>query len=442
MLKIEISFLSYCWENRLKPFDDESISKYVSYMLEKNQHEFISLMDDYESNFNLESPTNYFLVPEICANFVTPYPIFQLFQLSMIDDLSISERKKELKNMQAHVISRHTLGHLKRNDAIAIGLYINECLKAEMYQEAFINGSSIYLRKFKNEYIFNFVNEYIFIFSGGEIDPDKDFDRLKFGHFGFISTLLYFLYYLREDELVKAKSCLQDLKEEFPELFYLFAYGFTTIKINLSTNPSINAIKNFGKIDPQTNDEEYEASILDFIKFVKYTCSYCFHYSSNLSKVVKEITKENLNYYMDTLSIGEKFVAVAIMAVGTRNYGKLIRNDGLIFIDDVKRVLTFPNEELDEDDKEMLDTVSKFVSIKDENLTNILIGLSSNNMIEDLDFESGTFVVLDELFVFSEAFSTGLMTALKNNPNLFEEGNLDDLVLTTVDEGDLKDHES
>lgn len=442
MLILENYYLEYCDLNKLEILSVESANSFLKAESTINPDDLLKAIDNFELQFDPRKGLNNYLVPGLCKILKHPRPIFRLYNLSLRDDLSITERQEEMDLLTLPFLSRHTLGHLKRNDFIAVGMYITECLKCEQYKHAREFGAVVFETKYKNEYLKNFFDSYIKIFSNEEIDPKTEFDRFKFGFFDFLSDVLYFLYYLREEEKELAKGVLTNLDFDCKEIYYLFGLGFCSTKIDITSTPSIQEIKKFGKIDPSLDLEGYEKSVLNLVLFLKLTCSYVFKYFYNYQTVLTEVATENLSLSMDVLTTQDKLLAVAIMVVGLH----VLETTGtycLVKIEDVKKAISFASQEKEKTNEEDdLKYFVKFMSNDEKEFNNSLINLENHDFISDLDFEKGTFVATDELFIFTNTFSVSLLAAFKNNPDLIEENDLDDFSIAATTNDDFKDHES
>lgn len=441
MYTLEKDYIEYCELNNLPILETESIDSFFSASSTHHPEELLDEIDHFELNFDIRPLLTRYFVQGLCKILKHPWPIFSLYYLTLKEDLTITERQEKVDLLTLPYMSRHAMGHLKRNDYIAIGLYITECLRSEHYKYAFEFGSKIFETKYKNIYLKNFFESYIKIFSNEEIDPFSEFDTSKFGTFEFISDILYFLYYLREEDKEKARDSLNKLEATQKEIYYLFALGFCSTKIDVTSTPSIKAIKNFGKIDPMVDYEAYKYSVYDFILFLKVTCSYCFNYFYNMQTFVADLTTEIIDNYMSLLSVQEKMIALVIMVLGFRAIDE--HENATIQIQEVKNAITYASKEDDTKEGELnLKFFIRFLSNDQEEFNNTLIELQNHGMISDLNFEKGTFIPLDELFAFTNAFSAGLMTAFKNNPDMFDEKGLEDLSISITKDDDFTGHES
>lgn len=425
MLKIEKSYIEYCTEHKLDPLKVKTCEDFLC-ELRNDKPRFLKEVDELKLKIDPRSPLGKICSVALVNSFEDVNAIFEIVALSENNELTISERRNELKKLSDDFFEEHFYDNKKRNDFIATTMFITECLRAELYDLAYKASDSVFLKKYQNTCLGNFFKLYIDIFADKEIDPQFDFDEEKFGTLPILSDVLYFLYCLREENDDEADKTLEKIKCENKEMYFLFGLGFCTVKIDVASLPKYSLCKTFGQLDPNLDYFKYKESLNNLILFLKIGCEYCFKFFYQFERKFNEEATDFLGEQLAILSTQEKMLAVAIMTVGFQQFNTT--NLLKLKISNVKKIIRestkISNGSEDIDPTMMF--FDKFLSQDDESLDEAFIALQGHNFIANLDFDNDTFEPQDELFVFTNAFTSGLLKAFKDNPSLIDSDELNE----------------
>lgn len=429
MLKIEHEYITYCHSKHLDPLKEDTAIGFFEW-LKDDKDKFYEQINEFKLKIDPRSIVGKLFSTVLVGCFEDVDFVFEIVALNTNETYTIFERKKRIQEIYDAYLEQHIYAIKKRNDLIVGALMITECLRAEDYTNAYKSCSLMFNDKYHNQCLFNFFRIYIDIFSNKEIDPQTEFDVTQFGTYPFLSDVLYYLYSLREENDEEAEHALNSIKEQSKELYFLFGLGFCTVKIDVISLPKYAICKKFGTIDPNSDYFAYKESIYTLILFLKIACDYCFKYFYQFEKKYNEEAVKFLNTQLHILSLQEKLLTVAIMSTGFTQFNTTSFID--MRISKVKQIIKEAAKEVKvQSDQEVTEKFfAKFLSPEESDIDQTLIDLENHGFISNLDFDNDKFTPEDELFIFTNAFSSGLMKSLKDNPNLFDS---DDITEFSVD---------
>ena len=324
------------------------------------------------------------------------FPIFNLVILSKSSNLSLFEREKKTDEINAlfhdNYISKH--GKLNNVEFLTYLELINEYLFSQSYSKAKELYKELFIKKMKSEYFYNFAITYFEIYKSNA--HSQDILQKINGFSNDFASVLRFIYFVTNEEFIKAINELKAIKTINPFLYYLL--GFRHISVAIIENKGLTLSKTkelLSNVDFYENNDDPLRHI-NVLLFISKLCE-VFIFSSHSWEKFNEVNRIN---FLDRneLPIETQYVVVAI-----EDIMKLKKNDPTIMTSDLLQYLKTQSKEVN-DNYSSSNISRKFAKISKTYLVNTFDKLEFLDLVHHLDPNKSLYLVSDDLLILADFY--------------------------------------
>lgn len=324
------------------------------------------------------------------------FPIFNLVILSKSSNLSLFEREKKTDEINAlfhdNYISKH--GKLNNVEFLTYLELINEYLFSQSYSKAKELYKELFIKKMKSEYFYNFAITYFEIYKSNA--HSQDILQKINGFSNDFASVLRFIYFVTNEEFIKAINELKAIKTINPFLYYLL--GFRHISVAIIENKGLTLSKTkelLSNVDFYENNDDPLRHI-NVLLFISKLCE-VFIFSSHSWEKFNEVNRIN---FLDRneLPIETQYVVVAI-----EDIMKSKKNDPTIMTSDLLQYLKTQSKEVN-DNYSSSNISRKFAKISKTYLVNTFDKLEFLDLVHHLDPNKSLYLVSDDLLILADFY--------------------------------------
>ena len=324
------------------------------------------------------------------------FPIFNLVILSKSSNLSLFEREKKTDEINAlfhdNYISKH--GKLNNVEFLTYLELINEYLFSQSYSKAKELYKELFIKKMKSEYFYNFAITYFEIYKSNA--HSQDILQKINGFSNDFASVLRFIYFVTNEEFIKAINELKAIKTINPFLYYLL--GFRHISVAIIENKGLTLSKTkelLSNVDFYENNDDPLRHI-NVLLFISKLCE-VFIFSSHSWEKFNEVNRIN---FLDRneLPIETQYVVVAI-----EDIIKSKKNDPTIMTSDLLQYLKTQSKEVN-DNYSSSNISRKFAKISKTYLVNTFDKLEFLDLVHHLDPNKSLYLVSDDLLILADFY--------------------------------------
>ena len=324
------------------------------------------------------------------------FPIFNLVILSKSSNLSLFEREKKTDEINAlfhdNYISKH--GKLNNVEFLTYLELINEYLFSQSYSKAKELYKELFIKKMKSEYFYNFAITYFEIYKSNA--HSQDILQKINGFSNDFASVLRFIYFVTNEEFIKAINELKAIKTINPFLYYLL--GFRHISVAIIENKGLTLSKTkelLSNVDFYENNDDPLRHI-NVLLFISKLCE-VFIFSSHSWEKFNEVNRIN---FLDRneLPIETQYVVVAI-----EDLMKSKKNDPTIMTSDLLQYLKTQSKEVN-DNYSSSNISRKFAKISKTYLVNTFDKLEFLDLVHHLDPNKSLYLVSDDLLILADFY--------------------------------------
>ena len=324
------------------------------------------------------------------------FPIFNLVILSKSSNLSLFEREKKTDEINAlfhdNYISKH--GKLNNVEFLTYLELINEYLFSQSYSKAKELYKELFIKKMKSEYFYNFAITYFEIYKSNA--HSQDILQKINGFSNDFASVLRFIYFVTNEEFIKAINELKAIKTINPFLYYLL--GFRHISVAIIENKGLTLSKTkelLSNVDFYENNDDPLRHI-NVLLFISKLCE-DFIFSSHSWEKFNEVNRIN---FLDRneLPIETRYVVVAI-----EDIMKSKKNDPTIMTSDLLQYLKTKSKEVN-DNYSSSNISRKFAKISKTYLVNTFDKLEFLDLVHHLDPNKSLYLVSDDLLILADFY--------------------------------------
>lgn len=324
------------------------------------------------------------------------FPIFNLVILSKSSNLSLFEREKKTDEINAlfhdNYISKH--GKLNNVEFLTYLELINEYLFSQSYSKAKELYKELFIKKMKSEYFYNFAITYFEIYKSNA--HSQDILQKINGFSNDFASVLRFIYFVTNEEFIKAINELKAIKTINPFLYYLL--GFRHISVAIIENKGLTLSKTkelLSNVDFYENNDDPLRHI-NVLLFISKFCE-VFIFSSHSWEKFNEVNRIN---FLDRneLPIETQYVVVAI-----EDIMKSKKNDPTIMTSDLLQYLKTQSKEVN-DNYSSSNISRKFAKISKTYLVNTFDKLEFLDLVHHLDPNKSLYLVSDDLLILADFY--------------------------------------
>ncbi len=324
------------------------------------------------------------------------FPIFNLVILSKSSNLSLFEREKKTDEINAlfhdNYISKH--GKLNNVEFLTYLELINEYLFSQSYSKAKELYKELFIKKMKSEYFYNFAITYFEIYKSNA--HSQDILQKINGFSNDFAFVLRFIYFVTNEEFIKAINELKAIKTINPFLYYLL--GFRHISVAIIENKGLTLLKTkelLSNVDFYENNDDPLRHI-NVLLFISKLCE-VFIFSSHSWEKFNEVNRIN---FLDRneLPIETQYVVVAI-----EDIMKSKKNDPTIMTSDLLQYLKTQSKEVN-DNYSSSNISRKFAKISKTYLVNTFDKLEFLDLVHHLDPNKSLYLVSDDLLILADFY--------------------------------------
>lgn len=324
------------------------------------------------------------------------FPIFNLVILSKSSNLSLFEREKKTDEINAlfhdNYISKH--GKLNNVEFLTYLELINEYLFSQSYSKAKELYKELFIKKMKSEYFYNFAITYFEIYKSNA--HSQDILQKTNGFSNDFASVLRFIYFVTNEEFIKAINELKAIKTINPFLYYLL--GFRHISVAIIENKGLTLSKTkelLSNVDFYENNDDPLRHI-NVLLFISKLCE-VFIFSSHSWEKFNEVNRIN---FLDRneLPIETQYVVVAI-----EDIMKSKKNDPTIMTSDLLQYLKTQSKEVN-DNYSSSNISRKFAKISKTYLVNTFDKLEFLDLVHHLDPNKSLYLVSDDLLILADFY--------------------------------------
>lgn len=324
------------------------------------------------------------------------FPIFNLVILSKSSNLSLFEREKKTDEINAlfhdNYISKH--GKLNNVEFLTYLELINEYLFSQSYSKAKELYKELFIKKMKSEYFYNFAITYFEIYKSNA--HSQDILQKINGFSNDFASVLRFIYFVTNEEFIKAINELKAIKTINPFLYYLL--GFRHISVAIIENKGLTLSKTkelLSNVDFYENNDDPLRHI-NVLLFISKLCE-VFIFSSHSWEKFNEVNRIN---FLDRneLPIETQYVVVAIEDIMRSK-----KNDPTIMTSDLLQYLKTQSKEVN-DNYSSSNISRKFAKISKTYLVNTFDKLEFLDLVHHLDPNKSLYLVSDDLLILADFY--------------------------------------